>query len=108
MPGSKSLIVDRDKIVDYLLNPAHRFGGSKARFFAEFGFNLERWELPANALREHGRRNPVSLVEETGFGPRFVVEGKIESPDGRNPAVRSVWQLDEGQLAPRLITAYPL
>jgi hypothetical protein len=36
------------------------------------------------------------------------VEAEIEAPDGRRPRVRTVWQLDKGQIAPRLITAYPL
>src|SRR5438067_988037 len=28
--------------------------------------------------------------------------------DGHFPRVRTVWQLDEGSIAPRLITAYPV
>jgi hypothetical protein len=47
-------------------------------------------------------------VTETGFGPRYLIEGELRAPDGRTPHVCTVWQLDKGQLAPRLITAYPL
>jgi hypothetical protein len=50
----------------------------------------------------------VKRVRETGYGPRYEVEGKLDSPDGRSPRVRSVWQMDRGDVAPRLITAYPL
>ena len=32
----------------------------------------------------------------------------LKAPDGRQPRVRTVWQLDHEQVAPRLITAYPL
>ena len=35
------LIVEREKIVDYLLNPSHPYGASKARFFIEFGFHAD-------------------------------------------------------------------
>lgn len=38
---------------------------------------------------------------------RYQVEGSLAAPDGRRPLVRTIWQMDEGQLAPRLITAYP-
>ncbi|HEU0011300.1 MAG TPA: hypothetical protein VFT34_15890 [Verrucomicrobiae bacterium] len=96
------------KIADYLLNSAHRFGASKARFFAQFGFRLEAWELLAEALREQGQRHDVSRTRETGFGPRYEVEGELAAPDGRRPRVRTVWQVDQGEIAPRLITAYPL
>ena len=108
LPNADKLIVEREKIVDYLLNPAHRFGASKARFFAEFGFRLEEWERLAEALREHGRTQEVASTRETGFGPRYAVEGELSTPGGRRPRVRTVWQWDEGTVAPRLISAYPL
>ena len=107
LPNPDRLIVEREKIVDYLLNPAHRYGASKARFFGEFGFRMEDWETLAQALREHGRQHEIVGTTETGFGPRYEIEGEIQVPDGRRPRIRTVWQLDRGQIAPRLITAYP-
>jgi hypothetical protein len=108
LPNAHLAVVEREKIADYLLNPAHRYGASKARFFAQFGFRLEAWQVLAAALREHGQRHEVSRTKETGFGPRYEVEGDLAAPDGRRPRVRTVWQVDHGEIAPRLITAYPL
>jgi hypothetical protein len=62
----------------------------------------------AVALRDHGQHNEVTTVKQTGFGPRYEVEGELTAPDGRRPRVCTVWQVDEGETAPRLITAYPL
>ena len=73
-----------------------------------FGFQTEAWETFAAALREHGQQNEVKLIKETGFGPRYEVEGELAAPDGRRPQVRTVCQQNAGQVAPRLITAYPL
>jgi hypothetical protein len=95
-------------MTEYLLNPTHRCGASKARFFAGFGFRPNDWEALARALREHGQQQEVSTTTETGFGPRYEVDGPLDTPDGRAPRVRTVWQLDRDQVAPRLITAYPL
>jgi hypothetical protein len=108
LPNANSLIVEREKIASYLLNPEHPSGAGKARFFGAFGFRIQEWQRLAQALREHGRENEIIRTTETGFGPRYVVEGEIQTPDGRRPRVRSVWQFDRGQIAPRLITAYPL
>ena len=108
LPNASEATVERGKIVDYLLNPVHRYGASKARFFAQFGFQAQAWEQLAQALLKHGRTHEVTRTRETGFGPRYEVEGKLSAPDGRSPLVRSVWQLDRGEVAPRLITAYPL
>jgi hypothetical protein len=40
--------------------------------------------------------------------PGFSIGHELHSPNGRRPRVRTVWQMDEGAVAPRLITAYPL
>ena len=108
LPKGDKSIVDREKIVDYLLNPSHPYGASKAKFFAAFGFRVEEWEKLAGALRLHGQTHEAKRVRETGFGPRYEVEGELTTPDGRSPRLRSVWQQDDGEVAPRLITAYPL
>lgn len=108
LPNAENALVEREKIADYLLNFSHRYGASKARFFMEFGFRADAWEILAGALREHGQRQKVRRVRQTPFGPRYEVEGRLNTPDGKNPSIRTVWQLDQGQIAPRLITAYPL
>jgi hypothetical protein len=108
LPNADKLAVERAKILDYLLDPTHRIGASKARYFSRFGFTAETWERLAEALRVHGQTYEVKRMRETGFGPRFEVEGTLKAPDGREPLVRSVWQLDKDAVAPRLITAYPL
>jgi hypothetical protein len=108
LPNADQLVVGREKIVGYLLNATHRYGASKARFFGDFGFRAENWEQLAQALREHGQRHEIVKVKQTAFGARYEVEGPLPAPDGRTPRVRTVWQLDRGGLAPRLITAYPL
>jgi len=88
LPNANLAIIEEAKVIDYLLNQKHRFGASKARFFAQFGFRPERWEDLAAALREHGRQNEVTKVRETGFGPRYEVEGELTTPDGRRSRVR--------------------
>ncbi|HLX61922.1 MAG TPA: hypothetical protein VKX17_11630 [Planctomycetota bacterium] len=108
LPCAGQLVVEREKIADYLLNPSHRYGGSKARFFELFGFQSDDWEVLAERLREHGRTYDVVCVTETGYGPRYVVEGELNTPSARRPRVRTVWQMDQGAVAPRLISAYPV
>ena len=108
LPNAPLAVVEREKVTGYLLNPGHRYGVSKARFFTGFGFRVEDWEALARALLEHGQPHDVSSERETGFGPRYEVDGPLNTPDGRTPRMRTVWQLDHGHVAPRRITAYPL
>ena len=44
LPEAELALVEREKVLGYLLNRAHRYGASKARFFSEFGFTAEAWE----------------------------------------------------------------
>ena len=108
LPNASNAKVEREKVIGYLLNAHHPYGGSKAGFFTRFGFTGEQWESFAERLRQQGSSHSVSSVTETVFGPRYTVDGEIVTPDGRNPNIRTVWQMDHGELAPRLITAYPM
>jgi len=47
LPNAAQAIVEREKIVEYLLNSMHRYGASKAAFFTRFGFRADNWELLA-------------------------------------------------------------
>jgi len=108
LPNAHIAVVDREKIDEYLLNLSHRYGASKARFFLGFGFQMDEWEVFAEALREHAQRHEIRIVRQTRWGPRYEIDGELKAPDGQQPRIRTVWQVDEGQIAPRLITAYPL
>ena len=105
---ARSLIVPRGKIENYLLNSDHPLGSGKAKFFVHFGFHRENWENLAEALKNHAQLNPVAEAIEDADGITYVVEGKLQTPSGREPQLRSVWLLETGELAPRFITAYPL
>lgn len=108
LPNAEHARVDRDKITDYLLSEEHPDGRSKAFFFQRFGFHIDLWAVFADALRRHGLANPVTVVCEATYGTRYVVEGEVETPDGRNPRVRTVWIVERGTTVPRLVTAYPV
>lgn len=108
LPNAEHACVDREKLTDYLLCASHPDGGSKAEFFARFGFRVEDWEVLAEALRRHGAHCDVVNTVDSAYGTRYAVDGPLETPDGRNPLVRTVWIIEKGSAGPRLITAHPL
>ncbi|MBM4033270.1 MAG: hypothetical protein FJ291_16015 [Planctomycetes bacterium] len=107
LPNADHARIDSRKITEYLLCSTHPEGASKARFFKGFGFRIEDWQVLAGAIRAHGAAHLVVRVVESAYGTRYTVEGPLETPSGRKPIVRTVWVVDEGPDAPRLITAYP-
>lgn len=108
LPNSHCANVARQKIVDYLLDANHIRGRSKARFFGMFGFSAASWAVLRDALIAQGCSNPVVETTDTEYGPRYTVKCNCPSPDGRNPCIFTVWQIDAGSVCPRLITAFPV
>ena len=108
LPGRHKLRITRAKMANYLLSPTHPSGRYKAVFFQRFGFSLARTDELAEALRSHGAICEVAKVKNSPFGVRYILEGELATPDGRNPVVRSVWFIERGEYAPKLVTVYPV
>jgi filamentous hemagglutinin len=98
--------VETNKITAYLLNDNHPDGGRKSKFFKAFGFSEQKWEALRFALLKHPlTADLVDTDTSSEYGQKNVYECRIETPDGRDPCIRTVWQQShEGW---RLITAYP-
>lgn len=107
LPNASSAIVSEDKIVEYLLNPMHPDGGPKAIFFLSLGYNIDNWKALADDLFDMALRTPVSSWVESDYGTKYIIEGYITGPNDRVADIRSVWIVDDGNDAPRLVTAYP-
>lgn len=108
LPNLQEAAVPWKKVTDYLLSTEHEKGRHKAAFFLRHGFTSAKPQELVDALLNHARTYPVSKEEPSPFGTRYVIEGRIKSPDGRDPRVRAVWFVGAGATTPRFATAYPL
>ena len=107
LPNLEAAVVSEEKIVDYLLNPQHPDGAGKAAFFAARGFRRDHGHLLSDALRRLVAENSVTSWMDSPHGQKYIVDGRVETPGGTAPLVRTVWIVDQGETAPRLVTAYP-
>ncbi|GJE74766.1 DUF6883 domain-containing protein [Methylorubrum suomiense] len=99
--------VAEDKLVKYLLDINHPVGGPKAKFFLNFGFSPSAPEAFAAALAAHPWLNTQGRLMTPPIGlPRLTFEGPLAAPDGREPRVRTVWEIVSDDTA-RFLTAYP-
>jgi len=100
--------MSEEKFRLYLLNRFHPVGRGKAVFFESVGFSTDRWPVLADAILEHAKKNPVSESIPNEHGIKYIIDGKLESPDQRNPLIRSIWFVEKGTELARFVTAYPL
>lgn len=106
LPTIENALVEEAKITAYLLSEEN--SGGKSAFFMAFGFTLDGWQILREALLQHASTHEVKGSIETRHGVKYIIEGDMQTPDGRTPRVRSVWIVDVGKDVPRLVTAYPL
>ena len=108
VPNYEIAEISEEKINSYLLSLKHPIGRSKAKFFFRYGFRAESWALLAQSLVRHLSRCDIQETYETAFGIKYIVEGSLETPDGKNPLIRAIWLIKHGEIKPQLITAYPI
>ena len=108
LPNAENSRVEPAKITGYLLADEHPKGGSKARFLVKFGFNRAQWQVLERALLAQAANHDVTAIDETQHGLMYVINGAIETPDGRNPQIRTVWIIRYGDDSPRFVRARPL
>ena len=107
LPNADKAFVEPAKITDYLLSLSHPDGKGKAKFFMKFGFSVAEIKSLETSLLNHAVTQPVIVAQKSEHGVKYVLECTVQSPDGRNPCIRSVWIVDTGNISPRLVTAYP-
>ena len=107
LPNADLASIDDAKITSYLLDETHEEGGSKAAFFMSFGFDPAQPVVLADAILQYGQRHDFLSMQSSPHGEKYVIDGPLECPDGRAPIVRAVWIIDDGDSAPRFVTAYP-
>ena len=107
LPNAHLAIVEQEKVTDYLLNAAHPDNGGKAAFFQRLGFHEGDWPAFAAALHKLADAGEVAKSVESAHGKKYIVDGWLETPSGKSLMVRSIWIVDRGLMAPRLVTAYP-
>jgi hypothetical protein len=107
LPNANKATVQREKIVDYLLNRAHPDNSGKAEFFEALGFRRKEWKNLAAAFLALARQTELAQSMKSPHGRKYVIVGWIESPGGKSPLVKTIWIVDSRVETARLVTAYP-
>lgn len=108
LPNYENAVISEEKIINYILNDFHIDGAHKSAFFKKFGFDSNEWILFKEALLKHCSENEVLKEFETNYGIKYILEGNLNTPDKRNPRIRTIWFIANEEIYPKFITAYPI
>ena len=107
LPNSTSAYIQSNKLTGYLLSETHKDGKAKAKFFRKLGFSETNLTVFKNTLLDLARNQPVDEVVSSVYGTKYVIIGSIETPSSKVVTILTVWIIDDGEEAPRFITARP-
>jgi len=108
LPNGDQAVIDRRKLTDYALNPAHDDGKHKARLFRELlGIRPDNVDLLIEALQVAAAEGNAQVGHPDRYGQRYLLDFDLTGPTGR-ALIRSVWIVLAGDVVPRLVTCYIL
>lgn len=107
VPNADRAIIAGAKLTEYLLNAAHKRGGTKARLLLSVGYTPNDSQRLDSDLRTQHLSLDVTQSSKNAYGVVYEIEGPIKAPSGRIVRFCSVWQVDTGTDVPRFITMYP-
>lgn len=97
----------KDKIENYLLSLINPYTKPRAIYFRSKGFTETNTGLFEMLLLKIIRLNDVAGNEQSKYGKKYIVDGKIQTPVGEHISLRTVWIVDIGKRKPKFVTAYP-
>jgi hypothetical protein len=96
IPNAEKAIIAPEKLREYLLNPAHRRGSSKARLLLNCGYRGDAWIVLESDLRTQHLTVDFTVGNDNDYGRRFEIRAPLKTPNGRQIVFESVWQIDNG------------
>ena len=99
--------IDSRKLHDYLLNPAHPEGATKAQYLNEMGYNQENYHILEDDLRNQHLICDVKPGKVSIYGIKYEIVAPLVGPNGKKRVIRSVWMIRKGDTIARLITLIP-
>ena len=99
--------IDPRKLRDYLLNPAHPEGATKAQYLSEMGYNQENYHILEVDLRNQHLICDVQPGKVSIYGIKYEIVAPLVGPNGKKRVIRSVWMIRKGDTFARLITLIP-
>jgi hypothetical protein len=108
MPNADKAITPRDKFINYSLDPDNPNAKGKAEAYEK---GLGYTKNNADGLIEQVHRyvtadNKPYGVSQSEYGTKFKFRIPVTGPNGKTKNVIAVYQIDNGQSIPRMITNY--
>jgi hypothetical protein len=111
LPNAHSVEIATEKFERYSMDPSNLGNEGKWKAFEALGYDVQTdagrasgAEDVISQLNSQLASAPANADRDTAFGPRFHVETMVTGPNGKSARLVTIWQIDQGASAPRMIT----
>lgn len=108
LANSQNAYVPSGKITSYLLSQTHSVGKSKAKLLRSIGFHEGNVSLLEKGLLNIAQSEDIVDTILSPHGVKYVIDGRLKTPDGGYIRMRTIWITEEGEEKLRFVTAYPV
>lgn len=108
LPNRERAYIPHEKIISYLLSQNHAVGKSKAKFFRKIGFDETNINLLEQGLLKIAQNQEIMETVASVHGSKYVIDGLLQTPNSKLVTIRTVWIIENQNIDPRFVTAYPL
>jgi hypothetical protein len=105
MKLSTEAIIATTKLTEYLL--VWKPENDKSQWLEKAGYTVDNWQQLENDLRIQILPLDLTYIETTRFGQLYQIIGIINSPNGRELSVRTIWMIEHESGLTKFITMYP-
>ncbi|MBQ9046833.1 MAG: hypothetical protein IJ120_02925 [Solobacterium sp.] len=108
MPNAEKAVTPREKFINYSLNPDNPNARGKAEAYEKgLGYTKENADGLISQVHDYvtAGKKPYE-VSQSEYGTKFKFRIPVTGPNGKTKNVIAVYQIDNGQSVPRMITNY--
>ncbi len=105
--SAKTTFIAPEKLRDYVLNPAHDEGKSKARFLGEMGYEQAHWQRLASDLKAQHLPVEATPGKKSIYGAKYEILAQLTGPNGETRRLRSIWIIRKRESFARFVTLIP-
>lgn len=109
MPNYQNTVTPIEKFSKYSLNPSNKNNDGKAEAYKKgLGFDQDNADELRKAIHDKiisGRVSPYE-IEQFQYGVKYKFRVPVTGPNGKTKYVIAVYQIDNGEVTPRMVTNY--
>ena len=90
-----------------MISETHPVGKWKAKIFQSHGYTQKNIDSLRDGLLSIANEEEVNDIINTIYGTKYIINGNLKTPSGKELNVKTIWIIDTGQEIPRFVTAYP-